>query len=215
MLLEQLLKATLETIYMITLSGIFSSIIGIPLGFILYVYGPKVNSKKIYIYIVLSSLINACRSIPFIIFLVSLIPITRFLIGTSIGTTASLVPLTLSAVPFLSRLVETILQEIPQGLIDVSNAMGATKYQFIIKILWPESLGSIVNAVTVTLVNLVGYSAMAGVVGGGGLGDLAIRFGYQRFDITIMILTIIILISLVEIIQILGDKLAKYFRPGY
>lgn len=215
MLLEQLLRATLETIYMITLSGIFTSIIGIPLGFMLYVYSPKINSKKLYIYMILSSLINACRSIPFIIFLVALIPITRFLVGTSIGTTASLVPLTLSAVPFLSRLVETVLQEIPQGLIEASHAMGATKYQLISKILWPESLGSIVNAVTVTLVNLVAYSAMAGVVGGGGLGDLAIRFGYQRFDITIMILTVIILIALVQIIQILGDKLAKYFRPGY
>jgi D-methionine transport system permease protein len=214
MLLEQLAKATFETVYMISCSGALASAIGIPLGFSLYIYSPKMLAKKSYLYIFLSTLVNAMRSIPFIIFLVALIPLTRILVGTSIGTTAALVPLTLSAVPFLARLVEGVLQEIPTGLIEAGHAMGATQVQLVRQILWPEALGGIVNAITVTVVNLVAYSAMAGAIGGGGLGDLAIRYGYQRFDVTVMISTIVILIGLVQGIQIMGDRLVKYCRPG-
>lgn len=214
MFLEPFIKAALETLYMISLSGFLASIMGIPLGFALYVYGPKTAYNNPSLYHSLALVINAARSIPFIILLVALIPVTRFLVGTSIGTTAALVPLTLAAVPFLARLVEGVLQEIPQGLIEAAEAMGATKSQLIRRVLWPESLGGIINAITVTVVNLVGYSAMAGAIGGGGLGDLAIRFGYQRFDVTVMLLTILVLIVLVQGVQSLGDGIARSFRIG-
>jgi len=209
MLLEQLFKATSETIYMVLVSSLFSSILGIPLGFALYLFRKRPKQHRSLIYHGLAFLVNATRSIPFIILMVALIPLTRLVVGTSIGTNAALVPLTLAAVPFLARLVEACVLEVPYGVVEAALAMGASKAQLVCRVLWPEALGGIVNAVTVTAVNLVGYSAMAGAIGGGGLGDLAIRYGYQRFDVTVMLATIVVLIGLVQGIQSLGEYWAR------
>jgi D-methionine transport system permease protein len=199
---------------MILLSGSFAAVLGIPLGFALFIFGPRTVHQSKAIYQPLALIVNAARSIPFIILMVALIPMTRIVVGTSIGTTASLVPLTLAAVPFLARLTEASLMEIPYGLIEAAMAMGATKMQLITRVLWPESLSSLVNGITVTLVNLVGYSAMAGAIGGGGLGDLAIRYGYQRFDISVMLATIAVLILLVQGLQSIGEKCSRALKPG-
>ncbi|MGL6176924.1 MAG: methionine ABC transporter permease, partial [Vibrionaceae bacterium] len=157
----------------------------------------------------LSTIVNIGRSIPFIILLVVIIPLTRLLVGTSIGTTAAIVPLCVGAIPFIARLVEGALVEIPDGLIEAAQAMGASTLQIIMKVLLPEALPAIIHGATVTLVTLVGYSAMAGAVGGGGLGDVAIRYGYQRFDGTMMLITVVILVILVQLIQSIGDYFAK------
>ena len=159
--------------------------------------------------IALASLVNIGRSIPFIILLVAIIPFTRFVVGTSIGTSAAIVPLTVGAIPFFARIVENALEEVPRGLVEAGLAMGATSYQIIYRILLPEARVSLINGATVTIITLISYSAMAGVVGGGGLGDLAIRHGYQRFDANVMLATIIILIILVQLIQVIGDLIAK------
>ncbi len=158
---------------------------------------------------ILSLIVNMTRSVPFIILMVAVIPLTRLLVGSSIGTNAAIVPLSLAAMPFLARVVENALLEVNRGLIEAATAMGATVWQIILKILIPEALPGIVNGLTLTVISLVGYSAMAGAVGGGGLGDLAIRYGYQRFEPMVMLLTIVIMIILVQGIQFAGDKIAK------
>ncbi|HXW53268.1 MAG TPA: methionine ABC transporter permease [Myxococcota bacterium] len=214
MSLEPLLKATWETVYMVAVSGACAALLGIPLGFLLFIFGPRTIYGRPTIYQPLALMVNTARSIPFIILLVALIPFTRFVIGTSIGTTAALVPLTLSAVPFLARLTEGSLLAIPYGLIEAAMAMGATRTQLLYRVLWPESLASIINGITVTTVNLVGYSAMAGAIGGGGLGDLAIRYGYQRFDISVMLLTIAVLIVLVQGLQSMGEMCSRMVKRG-
>lgn len=214
MSLDIMVKAFNETIYMVFCSGFMASLAGIPLGFLLYIYGVRTPHANSSLYNGLALMVNAVRSIPFIILLVALIPCTRFLVGTSIGTTAALVPLTIAAIPFLARLTESVLFEVPTGLIEAAEAMGASKLQLAQRILWSESKSGIVNAVTTTLVNLVGYSAMAGAIGGGGLGDLAIRFGYQRFDVGVMLITVVILIALVQAIQSLGQLCARSVSFG-
>lgn len=162
-------------------------------------------------YLILSAVINALRSIPFIILLIAIIPLTRFIVGTSIGTTAAIVPLAIGAIPFVARIVENSLMSVNAGLIEAGQAMGASNFQIIWKILLPEASALITQGVTVVVIALVGYSAMAGVVGGGGLGDLAIRYGYERFQTNVMIATIIILVIMVQIIQFLGDQLSYRF----
>ncbi len=159
----------------------------------------------------ISGLINFSRSIPFIILLVALIPITRFLVGTSIGINAAIVPLTLGATPFFARLVDNVYHNLPPGLIETGFSMGANTWQMIRFILLPEALPALIQSVTVTAITLVNYSAMAGTVGGGGLGDLAIRYGYQRFNVSIMIATVLILVFIVQLIQVGGDRLAKRY----
>lgn len=154
-------------------------------------------------------IVNIGRSIPFIILLVAIIPFTRFVVGSSIGTAAAIVPLTVGAIPFIARLVEGALLEVPAGLVEAAQAMGATPKQIITKVLLPEALPGIINGVTITLVTLVSYSAMAGTVGGGGLGDVGIRYGYQRFDGTVMAITVVMLIILVQLIQSIGDYCVK------
>lgn len=203
----ELLNALGQTCYMVIISTVLAFILGLPLGTLLFV-NDKIKPNKAC-HRLLSSLINASRSIPFIILLVALIPFTRFIVGTSIGVNAAIVPLTLGAIPFFARLIDNLYQEIDPGLIEAGRAMGANTWQMITRILIPESLSGIINATTVMAVTLINYSAMAGTVGGGGLGDLAIRYGYQRFDAMVMIVTIVILIGLVQIIQSLGDKLAR------
>jgi D-methionine transport system permease protein len=211
MILSLLFKASLETIYMVIAASLIAIIIGLPLGVILYITRPGQFLEQTRCHQALASVINITRSIPFIILMIAVIPFTRLLIGTSIGTNAAIVPLSLAAMPFIARVVESALLEINKGLIEAALAMGATPWQIIKKVLLPEARPGIINGLTLTVVNLVGYSAMAGAVGGGGLGDLAIRYGYQRFDISVMLITIIIMIVMVQIIQVIGDRLARKF----
>ena len=206
-----LFNATLETLYMVVIASIFSAVIGLPLGIILFITRPQHILAHPAIQHTLASLVNIARSIPFVILLIAVIPFTRFLVGSSIGTNAAIVPLSLCEMPFLARVVESALVDGNKGLIETGSAMGATVQQIIIKILLPEAMPGIVNGFTLTIISLIGYSAMAGAVGGGGLGDLAIRYGYQRFDTGIMLETIFIMIIFVQSIQYFGDKIAKRF----
>lgn len=208
---NEFLLATWQTIYMTLVSGFIAVIFGIPLGVILLTTRQKNILENRFCNKTLAAITNGVRSIPFIILLVAIIPFTRLITGTSIGTTAAIVPLSIAAIPFVGRIVETALNEVSGGLIETGLAIGATPLQIIIKILIPEALPNIINGITITLINLIGYSAMAGAVGGGGLGDLAIRYGYQRFEVNIMLATIIVLIVLVQLLQLSGDYLARRF----
>lgn len=208
-MLFEFLSATWQTIYMVIISGLVAVILGLPLGVILLVTRNSHISENKYVNTILGSIVNAVRSIPFIILLVALIPFTRLIIGTSIGTTAAIIPLSIAAIPFFGRIVESALSEVSAGLLEVGHAMGATPLQIINKILIPEAMPTIINGITLMLINLIGYSAMAGAIGGGGLGDLAIRYGYQRFDVNVMLATIVILIVMVQCLQLVGDFIAK------
>ncbi|EKO3558260.1 ABC transporter permease [bacterium 19MO03SA05] len=206
---DLLLSATWQTIYMVAVAGIIGFAIGIPLGVILHTtkQGGLLENTKLNR--VLGAIVNIGRSIPFLVLMVAIIPITKMLVGTFIGTTAAIVPLTIGAIPFVARLIEGALIEVPSGLVEAAQAMGATPLQIIRKVLLPEAMPTILNSVTITLVTLVSYSAMAGTVGGGGLGDVAIRYGFHRYDVTIMTVTVIMLIILVQIIQSVGDHLVR------
>ena len=209
--LFELLIATLQTLYMVGAAGLFSIVIGLPLGVLLLTLRKHGLLENIAAHKMLSIIVNVLRSVPFIILMVAIIPITRLITGTSIGTTAAIVPLTFSAFPFIARVVENALNEIPYGLTEAGLSMGATPLQIITKILLPESLPAIMKGMTLMLITLVGYAAMAGAVGGGGLGDFAIRYGYQRFETNTMIVTVITLVILVQVIQLGGDKFSRYF----
>jgi D-methionine transport system permease protein len=198
-------KALLETIEMVTLASLFATLIGLPLGILLNMTRKGKLLANQPLYYLLSIVINATRSIPFIILMLAMIPLTRLIVGTSIGLYAAVVPLTFAAIPFFARVVETALNEVPAGLIEAAQAMGASPRQIIQKVLVPEAWPGIISGLTLTVVNLVGYSAMAGAIGGGGLGSLAYHYGYQRFDSVVMFSTVIILIILVQIIQSVGD----------
>lgn len=202
-------KALGETVYMVVVSMIVATIIGVPLGVLLHTTSKGQILESPAVNRVVGAIVNAVRSIPFIILLVAIIPFTRLLVGTAIGTTAAMVPLVIAAIPFIGRQVETSLKEVPFGLIEAAQSMGATPAQIIWKVLLPESMSSIVAQLTTVIISLVGESAMAGAVGGGGLGDLAIRYGYQRFRPEIMLATVIILIVLVQLVQFVGNTLAK------
>lgn len=201
----------LETTYMVCVSTIIASIIGIPLGILLFATNHQGLLANKPSYLSLNMITNAVRSIPYIILMIAIIPLTRLIVGTSIGTNAAIVSLTLAAIPFIARICETALSEVPHGLIEAGHSMGATPIQIIRLFLIPEAMPAMVSGLTLTMINLVGYSAMAGAIGGGGLGDLAIRYGYQRFNLTVMILTIMVLIVMVQVIQTIGDKLAQKF----
>ena len=207
-LLPLLTKALGETVYMVVVSMIVASLIGIPLGVLLATTAKGQILECMPLNRTIGAVVNALRSIPFIILMVAIIPFTRFIVGTSIGTTAAMVPLVLASIPFIGRQVETSLREVPAGLVEAALSMGATPYQIVRRVLLPESMPSIVAQLTTVVIALVGESAMAGAIGGGGLGDLAIRYGYQRFRPDIMIATVIILIVLVQIVQFLGNRLA-------
>lgn len=202
-------KALGETVYMVAVSMIVASAIGIPLGVLLLATGKNQVLELGIANKTLSSIVNCVRSIPFIILMVAIIPFTRLIVGSSIGTTAAIVPLIIASIPFIARLVETSLREVPYGLIEAALSMGATPYQIIRRVLLPEAMPSIVAQLTTVIIVLIGESAMAGAVGGGGLGDLAIRYGYQRFNPEVMLATVIVLIVLVQVIQFLGNMLAK------
>ena len=208
-IINLLIQGFLETVQMTVISTVVAVLIGVPLGVILVITSRGHIMQNEGLNKVLGAIVNATRSIPFIILMVAIIPFTRLVAGTSIGTTAACVPLTLAAIPFLARLVETAIKEVNGGVIEAAQSMGATPLQIIWKVLLPEALPTLIDNITVLIVNLISYSAMAGAIGGGGLGDIAIRYGYQRFQGDVMLATIIILIVLVQVIQTFGDYLSR------
>lgn len=209
---EQIIEALIETIQMVSFSLLFSVLLGLPLGILLYVTRKGQILENVPVFTILNGIINIFRSIPFIILLVAIIPLTRLIVGTSIGTEAAIVPLVFYAGPYIARLVESSLLEIDEGVLEAAKAMGATPLQTIFRFLLPEALGSLVLNITIATIGLIGASAMAGTVGGGGIGDLAITYGYQRFDTVTMIITVVILIIMVQGIQSLGNMLSKKIR---
>ncbi len=202
-------KALGETVYMVAVSMVIASAIGIPLGVLLHTTGRGQILEAPVWNRILGAVVNAIRSIPFIILMVAIIPLTRAIVGSAIGTTAAMVPLILASIPFIGRQVETSLKEVPYGLVEAALAMGATPLQIIRRVLLPEALSGIIAQLTTVVISLVGESAMAGAIGGGGLGDLAIRYGYQRFRPDVMLSTVIILIILVQAVQFIGNMLAR------
>ena len=208
-IINLLIQGFLETVQMTVISTVVAVLLGVPLGVSLVITSRGHIMQNEAVNKVLGAIVNATRSIPFIILMVAIIPFTRLVAGTSIGTTAACVPLTLAAIPFLARLVETAIKEVNGGVIEAAQSMGATPLQIIWKVLLPEALPTLIDNITVLIVNLISYSAMAGAIGGGGLGDIAIRYGYQRFQGDVMLATIIILIVLVQVIQSLGDYLSR------
>lgn len=207
--------ATWQTLVMVLFSTIFSMILGIPLGILLCTSDPVTGLKpQKLLNQVLSIVINILRAIPFVILVILLFPFTRFVVHTAIGTRASIVPLTIAAAPFVARVIESSLKEVDPGVIQAARAMGSTNKQIIFKVLVPEALPSIVSGVTLTIINLIGYSAMAGTVGGGGLGDVAIRYGYQRYRVEYMLGSVAIILILVEIIQVIGTHLSNKMQAN-
>ena len=207
-LINMISASFVETIIMVLISGGIGAAIGIPLGILLFITDRKSFLPMPKFHFVLSIIINATRSVPFIILLVAIIPFTRLVVGSSIGTAAAIVPLTISVAPFIARIVETSLREVDKGLVEAAQAMGATNLQIVGKVLLPEARPGILAGLTIAVVSLIGYSAMAGVVGGG-LGDLAIRYGYQRFMPEVMWPVVLVLIILVQGIQSMGDYLVR------
>lgn len=212
MVFSMILDSTLETLYMVFFSTIFSLLIGFPIGVLLVVTKegnimerPKLNK-------VLEIVINTLRSFPFIILMICLFPLSRIIVGTTIGSTAAIVPLSISAAPFVARMIEGALNEVDKGLIEASSSMGASNSTIIWKVMIPETMSHIIHGITVTVISLIGFSAMAGTIGAGGLGDLAIRFGYQRFKTDIMIYSVIVIILLVQVLQSLGNYLVDRIK---
>lgn len=208
-LLQLILPATGQTLYMVLASTLLAYLIGLPLGIILVITSPGHILPNPWVERTLGTVINILRSAPFIILLVALIPFTRAIVGSSVGTTAAIVPLVISAAPFVARVVESSLKEVPYGVIEAALSMGASPQQIIQKVLLPEAKASLILGVAITTISVIGYTAMAGTVGGGGLGDLAIQYGYNRFRTDIMIVTVVILVVIVQIIQSLGTALAR------
>lgn len=208
-LIPDINAAFFQTIYMISISLFVAVVIGLPVGILLYITDKGLFMENRFVQNLLGFIVNLVRSIPFIILLVALIPLTNALVGTIIGPTAASVSLSVAAIPFFARIVETAMREIDKGIIEAAIAAGATPWMIIKDVLLLEARSGIISGITLTLISLIGFSAMAGMVGGGGIGDLAIRFGYYRYDNTIMIATVLILIILVQIIQFAGDFVAK------
>lgn len=194
---------------MVLLSTVFSLILGFPLGVLLCVSDPVsgIKPRKV-LFQILTRIVNALRSFPFIILMILLFPLSRLIVGKTIGTAATVVPLSVAAAPFVARIIETSLKEVDFGVIQAAKAMGSSTMQIILKVLIPEALPSLVDGITLTIINLIGYSAMAGAIGGGGLGDLAIRYGYQRFRPEIMAIAVIVILIMVELIQFIGSKIS-------
>lgn len=208
-MIDLLLKSLGETCYMVLIAIVLATLIGLPLGVILTVTRKDHIMPNSLVNSVLGAIVNATRSTPFIILMVAIIPFTRMIVGSSIGTTAAIVPLTITAAPFIARVIESSLLEVDRGVIEAAQSMGASPFQIIGKVMLPESLHSIVLGITLALIALIGASAMAGALGGGGLGDLAIRYGYQRFQMDVMIATVIVLIIMVQGVQSLGNMLSR------
>jgi D-methionine transport system permease protein len=202
-------QSTLETVYMTFLSTFFACLMGFPLGAYLYSSSPAGLTPRPLIYNVLSRIVNLFRSLPFIILMILLIPLSRLIIRTSIGPTAVIIPLSIAAAPFVARIAEAALSEVDQGVLTAARAMGSTNFQIIRKVLIPEALPALVSGLALTIINLISYSAMAGAIGGGGLGDLAIRYGYYRFRIDVTIAAVIVILILVEAVQIIGTMISR------
>ncbi len=200
-------KATIDTLLMLGGSMVLTVILGVPLGVLLYLSGKGRLAANPVLNAVLSFVVNVLRSVPFIILLIVMLPVTVLLVGTSLGVAGAIPPLVVGAAPFYARLVETALREVDKGVVEATQAMGGSTFQIVTRALLPEALPGIIAGATVTVIALVSYTAMAGVVGAGGLGDLAIRFGYQRFQTDVMVVTVVLLLILVQILQMIGDHL--------
>ncbi|UQZ32193.1 methionine ABC transporter permease [Paenibacillus sp. PK3_47] len=209
---EQFMQAIIETFQMVGVSLLFGSLLGVPIGILLVITRPGGVLESKVTYTLLNPIINVVRSLPFIILLVAIIPFTRWIVHTSIGTSAAIVPLIIYIAPYIGRLVENSLLEVNPGIMEAAEAMGATPFQVIWYFLLPEAVGSLILSLTTATIGLIGATAMAGTVGGGGVGDLAIVYGYQRFDTVVVVATVIILIILVQGIQSLGNTLARKIR---
>ena len=212
MIFKLVAESTLQTIEMVFWSTVFSLIMGLPLGVLLHVTDKEDQGgiiPKPVLNEILSRIVNILRSFPFLILMIILMPVACFILGTTIGTRASVVSLSIAAAPFVARVIETSLKEVDPGVIQAAKAMGSTNWQIIVKVMLPEALPSLVSGVTLTIINLIGYSAMAGTIGGGGLGDLAIRYGYQRFRSDVMLAAVIVIIVLVELVQFVGNRISS------
>ncbi|ACT07238.1 binding-protein-dependent transport systems inner membrane component [Dickeya chrysanthemi Ech1591] len=208
-LLTDLFNAFNETFQMVGISTLFAVLGGLPVGFLIYVTDRHLFWENRFLYLVSTVLVNIIRSIPFVILLVLLLPLTQFLLGNTIGPVAAAVPMSVAAIAFYARLVDSALREVDPGIVEAAEAFGASPLRIICTVLLPEARAGLLRGLTITLVSLIGYSAMAGIVGGGGVGDLAIRFGYYRYETQVMVITVIALVILVQIVQTLGDWLAK------
>ncbi|NMO16642.1 ABC transporter permease [Pyxidicoccus fallax] len=211
-LLRSLWVATVETLYMTSVAAVLVLLAGLPLGVLLVVTDKGGLWERPALNRVLGTLVNVGRSVPFIILMVAIVPLTRLLVGTTIGTTAAIVPLVVAAIPFMGRVVEQGLREVDPGLVEAAVAMGATRRRVILGVLIPEALPSLVRGTALMVISLLGYSAMAGAVGGGGLGDLAVKYGYMRFRTDVMLGCLVVLLVLVQLVQWLGDGLASRFE---
>ncbi len=206
---QLVVPATFDTLYMVFFSALFAIMFGMVIGVVLYITGkggiyeiPTLNK-------VLNFIVNVGRSIPFVILMIAVFPLSKFVVGTTIGSTASIVPLTIASIPFVARVIENALQELDKGIIEAAMSFGASNTEIIFKVLLPETASAIVNGITLTIISIIGYSAMAGSIGGGGLGDVAIRYGFIRRDYDVLYVTIIIMIVMVQIVQLLGDMIAR------
>ncbi len=211
MINKLIIPATFETLYMVFFSSIFAIILGVSLGIILYI----TTSDSIYPMPILNKILNLVvnigRSIPFVILILAVFPLSKLIVGTMIGSKATIVPLTVAAIPFVARVVDNALQELDKGIIEAAMSFGASNTEIVFKVLIPETAPAIINAITLTIISIIGYSAMAGYVGGGGLGDIAIRYGFIKYQYDILYLTLIIMVLLVQIIQLIGNILASKF----
>ncbi|MEK4364085.1 methionine ABC transporter permease [Paenibacillus sp. FSL M8-0212] len=208
---EEVGKASIETLQILGVSGLFTVILGLPLGVLLFMTARSASIKSRTVYSILSLIVNILRSVPFIILIVALIPFTRILVGTATGVLGVIPPLVISAAPYFARLVENTLREVDRGVIEAAQAMGASTGQIVRRVLLPEALPGLLAGITITIVTLVSYTAMAGMVGGGGLGTLAINYGYFRYQNEIMIISVVSMIILVQILQMAGDRLVTFF----
>ena len=203
-------NATWQTLFMVFFSTLFSVILGLPLGVLMCVTDSVCNIMPMPVLNkILNRIVDVLRSFPFLILMIILFPLSRIIIGTTIGTQATIVPLSIAAAPFVARIIETSLKGLDQGVIQAAKSMGSTNWQIITKVMLPESLPSLIDGLTLTVINLIGYSAMAGTIGGGGLGDLANRYGYQRFRIDVLIVSVIVILIIVGIIQMTGSKISS------
>ena len=204
-------QATIDTLLMLGGALPLTLLIGLPLGVLLFLTGPRQLFEQKALYGSLSLVVNILRSVPFVILLILMIPFTELLVGTSLGVAGAIPPLVVGATPFFARLVETALREVERGIIEATQAMGASTWQIITRALLPEALPGLLAATTVTAITLVSYTAMSGLIGGGGLGDLAVRYGYQRYQPDVMAVTVILLLILVQVLQMVGDRLVVHF----
>lgn len=208
---EEIGTSALETVQMMAASALFTLILGLPLGVLLFLASRSTSGLMRTLYAVLSFIVNILRSVPFIILLVALIPVTRAIVGTSIGVMGTIPPLVIGAAPFFARLVETSLREVDKGVIEAAQAMGASTGQIIRRVLLREAMPGLIAALTITIVTLVSYSAMSGMIGGGGLGALAINYGYYRYDLAVEIVAVVLMIILVQLLQMAGDRLVRHY----